>query len=122
MDLPSDIAAIESGELREIERAWTEQRATMEKSGARQRFIDRMVRSWCIETGIIERIFTLDRGVTQTLVEQGLHAALIPHGKSDLPAEELIAILEDHKEAADGLFTFVAGRRSLSKAYVLELH
>jgi len=32
-----------------------------------------------IETGIIERLYTWDRGVTEILIEQGIDATLIAH-------------------------------------------
>jgi hypothetical protein len=43
-------------------------------------FEKRLRREWAIETGIIEDVYTLDRGVTRILIEKGIDAALIPHG------------------------------------------
>ena len=38
-------------------------------------FTERLNREWAIETGLIERLYALDRGVTELLVERGLNDA-----------------------------------------------
>ncbi|MEZ5965546.1 MAG: hypothetical protein R3F56_17055 [Planctomycetota bacterium] len=60
--------------------------------------------------------------MTLTLVEQGFDAAYVPHGATNMPADHLIRVLSDHREAAEGLFAFVKNARSLSTLYVKELH
>jgi hypothetical protein len=85
-------------------------------------FNERLAREWAIETGVIENVYQLERGITLLLIEKGLDAALIPYGASDRPAEEVIRIVQDHQDALEGLFAFVKHDRPLSKAYVRELH
>jgi hypothetical protein len=41
-------------------------------------FNARLSREMAIETGVIERVYTLDRGTTELLSEKGIDAALIP--------------------------------------------
>jgi len=50
---------------------------------------ERLRREWSIETGIIERIYTIDRSTTRLLIEQGI-AALIPYGATNRPVGEVI--------------------------------
>ena len=71
-------------------------------------------REWAIETGIIERLYDVDRGITRVLIEQGLDASLIPHGATDKPADRVIAIIRDQYQAVEGLLDFVGSRRPLS--------
>jgi hypothetical protein len=58
-------------ELRALSSVWKEQRATLEESGAYKAFIGKLQREWAVETGIIERLYTWDRAVTEGLIEQG---------------------------------------------------
>lgn len=125
-DLPGYWPTWRSGLLTDLVQKWLTRRHALEQSAEGQAavriFLERLVRSWSIETGILERIYTLDESITRTLVERGFEAAYIGHGDSDLPAEELLRILADHREAAEGLFAFVKGQRQLSASYVCELH
>jgi hypothetical protein len=119
-DLPHDLGPWRSTELVDLIAAWHRRRQELPAADV-EAFLARLVRSWSIETGILERIYTLDESVTKTLVELGFDATLVGHGSSDLPAGELIAILDDHRAAAEGLFAFVAGKRELGTSYVKEL-
>ena len=85
-------------------------------------FDKRLRREWSIETGIIENVYTLDRGVTRTLIEKGIDAALIPHGASDRDSTLVARIIQDHYDALEGMFDFVGGQRQLSTSNVKELH
>ena len=79
-----------------------------------QVFNARLAREWAIETGVIENIYQIDKGVTVVLIEKGIEASLIPYGASDRPAEEVVRIIRDHQDALDGLFAFVKQERRLS--------
>lgn len=119
---PVDVDALARPELRALERLWTSSREELERLGAWQPFWERMARWWSIETGVIEGIFDVSLGVTRTLVAQGLLASLIPHGESNRPAEEVIEILGDHREALDMVLDVVSGARSLTVGWIKELH
>jgi Fic family protein len=118
---PNDMEAA-NPELGPLHEVWLEQRERLADSGLLDTFIGRLVREWSIETGILERLYTIDRGVTQVLVEQGFDAALIPHGTTDRPAGEVIEILRDHQASAELVFDIVTEQRPLSVALIRELH
>lgn len=121
-DLSDTDRASASEELTPLQQVWLEQREQLEASGRLSIFITRLVREWSIETGILERLYTIDRGVTQVLIEQGFDAALIPHGTTDRPAGAVIDVLHDHLESADLVFDVVKQERPLSVGLVKELH
>ncbi len=56
-------------------RTWDQVRATLDPRQVDE-FNERLKREWAIETGIIERLYTLDRGTTQQLIK---HANLRVH-------------------------------------------
>jgi len=69
-DLPSNWADLASAELSALAQLWKEQRATLTDRSALARFNERLAREWAIETGMVERLYTIDRGVTNMLIEQ----------------------------------------------------
>lgn len=120
--LRPDFADAEAVSVERLRDAWVEQRSGLAESGALGRFQERLIRRWSIETGIIERLYTLDRGTTEILITRGLDAALVEHGASDLPAPALIRILEDHREAAQYVFDHVTQQRPLTLHFIRSLH
>lgn len=81
-----------------------------------------MSREWAIETGVIENLYEIERGVTQTLIERGFQAELLSHGSTNKPRDYVIQLLRDQKDALEGVFDFVKSDRSLSTSYIKELH
>lgn len=67
----ADMAEMESAELRGLAALWREKKTGMD-AGINRRFVEALKREWAIETGIIERLYTLERGVTEQLIEQGI--------------------------------------------------
>jgi Fic family protein len=119
---PSSLADLKQPDLAALADLWREQRERLRRTGADQRFLDRLIRRWSIETGIIERLYHLSEGATQLLVQQGFDAALIAHGDTNLAADELVRVLEDHRDAIDFAMDIVGGRRQLSVGWIKELH
>ena len=81
-----------------------------------------MSREWAIETGAIENLYEIDRGVTRTLIEHGFQAELLDHGSTNKPREYVLQLLHDQKEALEGVFAFVKEGRNLTTSYIKELH
>ena len=121
-DIEGDGRDLTEGELRSLWRVWQRQRAELEETGGLTPFQKRLGREWSIETGIIEGVYTLDRGVTRRLIERGINAALIPHGASDKDNVLVARVIQDHYETLEGMFDFIGGERELSTGYVKELH
>lgn len=79
-DLPEDWQDMVADELQSLASIWIEQSARLKASEALKRFNDQLRRQWAIETGIIENLYSIDRGTTVLLIEKGIEASLIPHG------------------------------------------
>ena len=101
---------------------WIEQKDGLAASEALETFNDRLRRQWAVETGIIERVYTLDRGVTQLLIEKGIDASLIPSSATDKTPELVAAMIRDHEEAVEVVFAAVKGERPLTVGFIKELH
>ena len=84
-----------SKRLTRTNRRWLNFRSRAEKSdsNAYRAFLERVYRRWSIETGIIEGIYDLDRGTTQTLVVHGLVADLIDRAATNRDPNDLVRVL-----------------------------
>lgn len=85
-------------------------------------FINRLKRRHAIETGIVERMYDLDKGVTETLINEGFLSALISHGDTNIEKGKLLNHLQDHLDAVDFVFDIVKENRPLTKGFICELH
>lgn len=110
-----------SKELPPLTSVWEEQRQTLD-STALSEFKVRLVREWSIETGILERLYTIDRGITQLLIERGFDSSIIPHDDFNGTPENVVAYLKDHQEAMEWLFEVVKSDRPFSESFIKELH
>ncbi len=108
-------------ELRTLASVWQEQRDRLQGLDAFQKFNEKLKREWAIETGLVERLYVLDRGITQLLIEHGIDASLIPHNAARNP-EIVVSMINDHESVVDGIFEFIKGERSLSTSYIKEIH
>lgn len=120
-DYENDPCKLEQSELRALFDVWREQRDHLESFEAVSRFNEKLKREWAIETGLIERIYVLGRGITELMIERGIHAALIPHGSVQDP-EKVVSMIKDHEAAIESVFDYVKGDRKLSTSYIKELH
>ena len=121
-DLPEDWATLADADLQQLADYWDENREKLASHGAVSDFNARLKREWAIETGLIERIYTLDHGTTEVLLEQGLRNNLIAASATNRDPALVHDIIQDHATALDGLFHFVKGDRDFSTSFVRELH
>lgn len=120
-DLPDDWRKLAASEISSMQKIWTEQRERLKGTKQLAEFSERLSREWAIETGILEDLYDIDRGVTHTLIEHGFRAEILTHGSTNKPRDFVIQVLKDQKNALDGVFDFVSNRRILSTSYIKEL-
>lgn len=121
-DLTAEERSARSQELPPLAGIWKDEQRNLASDAAIKAFNERLRREWAIETGIIERLYSLDRGITQLLIEQGIDASLIPNDATDKPPELVASIILDQESAVEFLFDLVARRRPLTVGFVNELH
>jgi Fic family protein len=121
-DLPGDLDRLQLEELRSLDALWQEKRSELEELDEMRTFREKLVRSWAIETGVIERVYDIDRGTTELLIEHGLKSSLIDRSSTDKDPELVLRIIGDQSQAIEGLFDFIKRDRELSVGYVKELH
>src|SRR5215468_581023 len=120
-DLTPDDLGSRSEELPLLAEVWKEEQQSLSGDRSIQAFNERLQREWAIETGIIERIYTLDRGITQLLIERGIDASLIPTDATDQPPDLVATIIRDQESAIEFIFDLVARRRQLTISFIKDL-
>lgn len=121
-DLQNDWQNLANQDLIALANAWREREHNLKDSEELNEFNQKLIRAWSIETGIIEKIYSIDRGITEILIAKGIEASLIPHGTTDKSPTLIVSIIQDQKSVIEGLFDFVAQRRKLSNSYIKEIH
>lgn len=111
-------------QLGSLRSAWFQSREELKalRPDALDEFLARLVRSWAIETGILERLYDLDEGATKTLIEHGFRADLVNRSESSMAPEELITVLRDHVLASGMVGDLISESRPFSTQFIRELH
>jgi hypothetical protein len=85
-------------------------------------FNQRLIRRLSVETGILERLYDLDRATTEALVARGFVEDLVSRSNTGMEPSRLIDILRDQEAAIQLMIDCVAGSRDLTKGVVHGLH
>lgn len=103
--------------------SWEKRRIELQKDEEQyKRFMDQLKRKQAIDTGIIERMYDLKKGITETFIKEGFVDSYLQHGDTDIAPNLLMQYLGDNFEAIDFIFDFVKNNRELSIGYIKELH
>jgi Fic family protein len=109
--------------LDDISSSWFIRRSALkEDSGEYAEFLNRLKREHAIETGVIERLYDLKKGITETFIKEGFVKSYLSHGDTDIPEHELMAHLNNHLDAVDFIFEVVKEDRPLTTGFIKELH
>lgn len=113
--------AYESWGLSELSRKFWQLKAKLPEA-TYQRFLTQLKRKWAIETGIIEGLYHIDRGTTQTLVEKGIVEAVYNENRGQI-STNTFNILTDHLSVINGVMDTVGDeQRLLTLSFIKELH
>lgn len=116
--------AIDLGDIKDLYQSWHSARERLKKASAEtlQKFADKLVRSLSIETGILERLYELDRGTTEALILHGFVEDLVARSSTNIEPSLLIDILRDQEAAIKLVMDCVSRNRPLTKGVIHELH
>ena len=116
--------SIDLAAMRPLYETWSASRHRLQQSSpaSLKDFTQRLVRRLSVETGILERLYDLDRGTTEALVANGFVEELVSRSSTDIEPSRLIDILRDQEAAIQLVIDCVAGTRALTKSVVHELH
>lgn len=112
-----------TSKLDDLAPSWFRKRDQLkEGSGEYEDFLNKLKRQHAIETGIVEKLYDLKEGITQTFIKEGFVESYLQHGDTNIPPKQLFAYLRDHFDAIDFVFDVVKQSRPITKGFILELH
>jgi Fic family protein len=116
--------AIDLAAMAPIYETWRTSKDRLEQSSAEnlKEFNQRLIRRLSIETGILERLYDLDRGTTEALIVHGFIEDLVSRSSTDIEPSRLIDILRDQEAAIQLVMDCVARNRQITKGVIHELH
>ena len=120
-DLPENWADLERTDLHAVHEQWVRDRALIKDESKVRKFQEDLANSWAIGTGIIERLYAVDRGVTIQILRAGMEALGQFHARG-LISGDARALISDQRQAFEAVMELVGGRRTLTASYIKELH
>jgi len=117
-ELPADVSR-ELDRLEPLKTAWNQQAEQDPETFKETRL--RELRSHAVETGIIERLYDLDWGVTQALVAEGISRDVLERNGGHVN-EETLRIIHDQYEALEYVTEAARGPHQLTVHFIRQLH
>ena len=110
----------------ELSAEWAAIRASLKDRDEPRAFIDKWLeergRAFAIETGQIEGLYTLETGITEQLIAEGLEGVVQSHTLENVEDRTIKGLLADQETAYTMLFEDIASGRPLSQHAVLSWH
>jgi Fic family protein len=114
---------VKTGKFDNLRPSWDKKRVELCGNQEQyEQFIDQLKRKQAVDTGILERMYDLKRGVTETFVKEGFVDSYLQHGDTSIDQQELMNYLKDNFDAINFIFNFIKDERTLSVGYIKELH
>ncbi len=111
---------------RQAARRWQESRKKLEDPEIDRSSMDVWLRSqrraFAIETGQIEGLYLLRRGVTETLIAEGFDNVRGAHSAGDIDDDTIKGLLQDQETALEMMFAHVREERPLTTSAIKEWH
>ena len=120
-DLPPNWRNLCREDLAAIRTQWKDERELIRDDTKIRKIRERLALQWAIETGIIERLYKVNCGITVQILEAGMEALGNFHAQGRI-SKEARALITDQREAIEMVMDLVGGNRVLSNFYIKELH
>ena len=120
-DLPKNWRDLCRDDLRAVHRQWSQDHHLVKDQTKVKKFQEELAMRWAIETGIIERLYKVERGVTVQIAGAGMEALGQFHARGKISSDAR-ALITDQREALEMVMDLVGGTRDLSSSYIKALH
>ncbi len=127
-DMPTDAIEWRSVDYQEAFSQWHELRPQLESTTLDKKIMEiwaeERQRYFAIETGQVENLYVLPRGITEQLITEGLESVRLSHKMAapEVEDDSLTGLLQDQKTALEMVFDTVAQHRPLSHTAFKEWH
>ena len=111
---------------RQAAKRWKGMRARLEDKAFDKSSTDLRLKSqrraFAIETGQIEELYLLKRGIAETLIAEGFEGVRGAHSVIDVSDQTLKGLLQDQEAALEMMFAHVSDQRPLTGSAIKEWH
>lgn len=127
-DMPPEAVEWQDSAYQKALSQWHELRPKLESTKLDKTIIniwtEERQRLFAIETGQIEGLYVIPRGITEQLITEGLESVRLSHSiaSPDIEDDSLTGLLQDQKTALEMVFDAVAQRHPLSHTTLKEWH
>jgi hypothetical protein len=123
IELSSLWLSCDTSTIDELSPSWYERREILQNNSKEyQEFMAELKREHAIETRIVERMYDLEKGITETFIKKRFVESYISHNETNVPVPKLLAHLSDHLDAVEFVFDVVKQNRELTMGFIKELH
>jgi Fic family protein len=114
---------VDTSILDDLAPSWFRRRNELKEGNSDyQEFLERLKRQHAIETGVVEKLYDLSEGITETFIKEGFVESYLSHDDTNIPPQQLMGYLKSHFDAMDFIFELVKNERPLSISFVKQLH
>lgn len=125
-DLDPSLHGLNHSGARQAANSWRKVRSELERPEIDRSSMDLWLlsqqRAFAIETGEIEGLYLLRRGVTETLIAEGFEGVRGAHSVTSIDDSTLKGLLQDQEAALEMLFDHVKDKRPLNSSAIKEWH
>ncbi|MDR1080841.1 MAG: Fic family protein [Deltaproteobacteria bacterium] len=120
-DLPDNYSELSDPAFRNIEAEWFLARKRI-KHELLDSFREKVIREWAIETGQVEKLYSLDERLTNTMIENGLDSVELSHQVNGTGTIDPAAVISNHYEIINSLYEDIKQGRQLYPAAIRGYH
>ena len=116
-------AACDTSVLDDLSASWFRRRVVLEERSLEyKQFLEELKREHAIETGVIEGLYDLKKGITETFIKHGFEETYLSYGDTNVAEFDLINYLNTHLEAVEFVFKTVKEDRKMTALFIKKLH
>ncbi len=116
-------ATCDTSVLDDISASWFRRRVVLEEGSLEyKQFLEELKREHAIETGVIEGLYDLKKGITETFIKGGFEETYLSYGDTNVAEFDLINYLNTHLEAVEFVFETVKENRKMTALFIKKLH
>ena len=119
--LPEDVSSLTNPDLATLASSWRAQQSAMRGTSDLADFEDHLRVEWAVETGVVERLYSLPRSVTDLLTLASVAPRVFAEAGVKDP-EVVAGMVRDHLVALERVTEMAADERGMSPGDIKELH
>ncbi|MDR1312853.1 MAG: Fic family protein [Deltaproteobacteria bacterium] len=120
-DLPENYLDFSDPDFNDIKLEWGLVRNRI-KHELFESFREKIIREWAIETGQVEKLYSLDGNLTKAMIDNGLDSVELSHQSNGIGIIDTAAVIENHYQIINSLYQDIKHGRHLYATAIRAYH